>query len=139
MPSNKSSMNGKSDRLAERAARAEHVVPEDHALFDERHRDLRGAYDRLLGDRLEVVPVERDVQCTKGNFDTLDLLEIRSYPLRDIHSASANPDDDDLVETLVTFDDFMRNPFDRAAYLVLVHDCGFCLESQCGSSDLGDC
>ena len=71
--------------------------------------------DWLIGERREVIAVERDVEDADRRLLALDMFDIGSDTLRNRHAARADAHDDDVVHALVALDNLMRDAREGAA------------------------
>ena len=107
------------DRRADRAARVEDVVDEDHRAPLEVEVELRVAHERLRaarclpGAHVHVVAVEGDVELSERQFLAGALLDELADALGDRHPARVDPDERDRVEVLVPLDDLVRDAGER--------------------------
>ena len=108
------------DRGADRAARVEDVVDEDHRAPLELEVELRVAHDRLAAPRslavanVDVVAMEGDVELAEVELDAGALLDQAAQALGERHPARMDPDERDRLELIVALDDLVRDPRERA-------------------------
>ena len=109
---------------ADRAAREQHVVDEDHDAALHGEADLGAAHLRLLGLEAEVVAVERDVEGAHGRLRRLDRLDLLGDALGERLPARLDADEGDLVDALGLLDDLVGDAGQRAVERDLVEDLG---------------
>ena len=109
---------------ANRAARVEHIVDEHDGLARDVDRQLRLMDNRLIRKGGKVIAVERNVENADRRLLSLDMLDIRRDALGDRNTARADADDDDVIDALVAFYDFVRDTRECAADALGVHDDG---------------
>ena len=66
-----------------RAPCVEHIVDEDDSLVRDVKGYLRRVYDGLVGELVEVIAIERDIEHAARQFPPLDLRDLRAEPRRD--------------------------------------------------------
>src|SRR5262245_15688102 len=89
---------------ANRPPRIEYVVDEHDDLAAHVDGDLRAAHDRLLGDRRQVVAIQRDVEAALDRGAVLELRDALGDPLRERHAAALDAHEHEVVDPLVALD-----------------------------------
>ena len=109
-------------RGAGRPAGEEHVVDEEDTPALDGEGDV-GALDAgRLQAAVEVVAVERDVDDPERHQRTaLDLLQRAAQPLREVHAARADADEDQTLGVTVALDHLVRDPRERPLDRLAVH------------------
>ena len=128
------------DRSADRAARVEDVVDEDHRAALDVEVELRVAHDRLRAARrlasahVHVVAVEGDVELAELELDPGALLDQSPEAVCERDPARVDADERDRVEILVALDDLVCDPRECAAdgFTVEQNPPAGCLSAQTG-------
>ena len=107
---------------ADRAARADHVVDEDHDPVVDGRRHLGQAQRRPLAARREIVAVERGVEDADGQLEAGDLAQVRRELSRQGHAPVGDRDEVEAAEVLVALEDLVGDPHERAADGGVVED-----------------
>ena len=113
------------ERGADGAARVQHVVHQDDVLAVHRKRNLGGADHRLDVDRAEVVAIEIDVEDADRHCCAFPGLRSSCQPLRQRNAAAADADEGEPIQVLGLFQDFVRQPDQRAVDLGCAHELRF--------------
>jgi hypothetical protein len=113
------------DRRAHRTPREQDVVDEHHRAPVELEIEVRGVDDGLrpgLAAR-QIVAVERDVDVAERHLGPGELADERVQAAGEDRTAGVDADQSDGVRPRVLLDDLVRDPHQRAAYLVAIeHD-----------------
>ena len=113
------------ERGADGAAGVQHVVHQDDVLALHGKRNFGGADHRLDADGGEVVAIEIDVENADRNGAVFERLDLGGQALRQRNAAAADADEGQLVEVFGLFQDFVRQPDQRAVDLGGAHELGF--------------
>jgi len=99
------------------------LVDEQNASIVDREGNVCATDDRLVAHGMahQIVAVERDIERARRHLVVVDVFDNRGNPLRQRHAAPANPDQRQLLDTPVAFEDFMRDSRQRAAHAVAIH------------------
>jgi hypothetical protein len=104
------------ERGADRPASVQHVVHDHDSRIVDVARDVGGADDRARTDGLEVVTVERDVECAAARGLALAFRDQSREPLRKLYSASLDADEDEIFGAGVEFDNLIRHAAERSVH-----------------------
>ena len=89
-------------------------------------RHLRRVHDGLIGELIEVVAVERDVEHAARQLALLDACNLLRNACGNGNAARADTDEYEVLRALVLLDDLVCNAHERAPYAIVVHeDCLF--------------
>src|SRR5689334_3802556 len=109
-------------RRAHRAAGEEHVVDEEDLPAVDGERDVRSLDDRILHAPIEIVAVERDVDdAERHRRPAFDLLYLLPDALGEEDAAGADPDQRELVGSLVALEDLVRDAREGALDRERIH------------------
>ena len=115
-------------RGTNRTTRVEDVIDEDDMLARDVDGELGLVDDGLIGERGEIIAVERDVEDADRRFLALDSLDFFRDALGDGDAARADADEDDVVHAFVLFENLVGDAREGAADGALVHEDGFFYE-----------
>ena len=81
-------------------------------------------HDGLIGQLVEIVTVERNVEHTARQVTLLNVCDLCGNPRGNWHTTRANTDEYQIVRPLVLLDDLMCNPHQCAPNSILIHENG---------------
>ena len=96
-------------------------------------------YDGLVGELVEVVAVERDVEHAARQFASLDLRDLRAEPRRDRYAALTDADEHQMLRSMIFLYNLVRDAHEGAANAVLIHQHGLFSKLGHASSSFGVC
>src|SRR5260370_35956987 len=86
----------------------ENIVHQEDVLIVNPKRYFARMHDRLRRYLGEIIAIERDVQCSHGDFHVLDAVHGARDPLRQRHAPAANSDECQIRRATAFLDDLMR-------------------------------
>ena len=96
-------------------------------------------HDGLIGELVEVVAVERDVEHAARQFPSLDLRDLRAEPRRDRYAALADADEHQMLRSMIFLYNLVRDAHEGTADAVLIHQHGLFSKLSHAISSFGVC